>query len=467
MAIDPSIPLGAGGGSAGGIANAFLAGRDNARANVLNEQQVQAQAAEAQAKARSAKLGQLASMAFRVSREPIQTRGALLMQAKAAAAQLYGNDPEVMRLIEGVTPENVAGYASALVGIKEQLDAGKTDADIANIYNTMSNRDMTSRAQAGASNASASSSYASAANSYDNIRSRRETDAATGYGQVPEGYLMNGGTAAAIPGLPPPTTSPTGEYVPPPGPWNEVAPPTRFMTDPKAKDRFYNTSASSWTNRAEENADAVRNAQEQVRIADEFMANNQNLGTGGAFRWLPGSQTLYTALDSDAANMDRINAQLTPTMRTPGSGVTTDFDARMFQKSTLGLSNPREVNEAIAAGIKGKAQTIQDRATFEEWYYNNAGHLNGAEQAWQSYLDDNPIFDPQSPETPRLNQNRQDWRSYFNGRYSGGGRPQAPASGGGIMANGQVPVRINGDAEWEALAPGTPFVGPDNQVRIK
>ena len=245
-----------------------------------------------------------------------------------------------------------------------------------------------------------------------------------------------------------------------PGPWDETADPTRFLTDPKARDRFYNEQAKLAGKRQQANEEAIAAAQGNSRLADEFMQANENLGTGGAFRWMPGSESLYTALDSDAANMDRINAQLTPSMRVPGSGATSDFDARMFQRSTLGLANPREVNRSIATGIKAREQLTRDRAEFEDWYYANAGSLTGAETAWQRYLDANPIFDPESQDTPRLNSRRENWRAYFDRIYGGGNRSVGRGQPGGA-------VQINTDEEWDALAPGTRYVGPDGEERVK
>jgi hypothetical protein len=128
------------------IGNTFLTARDTARANTQAEAQAAASSAETQAKARTAKLGQLANMAFRVAREAPENRPRLLQQAKIAAMQLYGDDPQVRSILDSVTPDNVEGYATALTGIKEQLDAGKTDADIANIYNTMGTGMPTRRA---------------------------------------------------------------------------------------------------------------------------------------------------------------------------------------------------------------------------------------------------------------------------------------------------------------------------------
>lgn len=215
MAVDPRLALM--GADPSGPVNAFMMSRDNARAGVFQEQKMAADAAKSAAEARSAKLGQLANFAFRVAREPIQTRGPLLEQAKMAAISLYGNDPQVTQILSQVTPENVEGYASALVSIKDQLDAGKTDADIANVYNTMSNRDRATTSGINVDNAQIGNYGASAANYRDQIRSRQGQDMATGYGQVPEGYIMGPEGAAPIPGVPLAAKGAPGGVKPPAG----------------------------------------------------------------------------------------------------------------------------------------------------------------------------------------------------------------------------------------------------------
>lgn len=124
------------------IGNAFLTGVYNGEDRQAAQAKMQADAQKSQIEARAAKLGQLSNMAFAISRiQDRNQRAAALDRGKQAIASMYGNDPETMRALAGVTVDNIEGYATALTGIKEHLDAGKTDAEIANIYNTMGNRD--------------------------------------------------------------------------------------------------------------------------------------------------------------------------------------------------------------------------------------------------------------------------------------------------------------------------------------
>lgn len=189
------------------IGNAFLTGVYNGEDRQAAQAKMQADAQKSQMEARAAKLGQLSNMAFAISRiqDPKQ-RAAALDRGKQAIASMYGNDPETMRALAGVTADNVEGYAMTLTSIADHLKAGKTDAEIANIYNTMGNRDANTSSMisdrqtrtgiygSGVANANANRD-AMTGLAYDKA-------ARTGYGQVPEGQVLNPQTGRAedIPG---------------------------------------------------------------------------------------------------------------------------------------------------------------------------------------------------------------------------------------------------------------------------
>ena len=136
------------------------------------------------------------------------------------------------------------------------------------------------------------------------------------------------------------------------------------------------------------------------------------------------------ALTSDAQEMDSITAEITPMMRQPGSGATSDFDAKMFQQSTVGRTKNDAANEAIGRAVILHAQNTADRAQFMRDYLTVNGHLDGAARQWSRYLSQNPIFDPKSPQTPRLNQARVPYQQFFGGQDAA---PAAPAAAGGRL----------------------------------
>jgi hypothetical protein len=121
------------------------------------------------------------------------------------------------------------------------------------------------------------------------------------------------------------------------------------------------------------------------------------------------------AFTSDAQEMDAITARITPQMRQPGSGATSDFDAKMFQMATVSRTKNDDANEAIAQGVKANAQVAQDRVQFMRDYLSVNGHLDGAERKWKQYADKNPIFDPASPSVPKINPKRVPYQQFFSG----------------------------------------------------
>ena len=137
-------------------------------------------------------------------------------------------------------------------------------------------------------------------------------------------------------------------------------------------------------------------------------AKDNLIGTGPIADYVP-------TFSAGLQEMDAIASELTPQMRTPGSGGTSDFDAQMFKKATVGTAKDHEVNKNIADAYVMSKQTQMDKADYLEAYLSANGHLRGADAAWKKYLNDNPIF---SDEKFGLNQNRRDWKTYFSGGES-------------------------------------------------
>lgn len=207
---------------------------------------------------------------------------------------------------------------------------------------------------------------------------------------------------------------------------------------------------------AEQEADA-RGLGSIASDAQRFKTLNERTDTGPIVGSAPIAWVRGLGND-DVQEMKGIQDRLTPKMREPGSGATSDFDAKMFQSALFGLNKNKGANEAIANAMILKAKAEKDRVAFNSAYLQANNTLRGADAAWSKYATDNPIFDPTSEGVPKINPNRQDWGSYFSGQQQ---TPQggAPASSG--------TVRINSDADYAALPSGATFVGPDGKTRRK
>ena len=194
-----------------------------------------------------------------------------------------------------------------------------------------------------------------------------------------------------------------------------------------------------------------------TQLSDQVNApGDWSTGTGG-LAGFPGIRQLQSALDSRFSEMEAITARLVPKLREPGSGATSDFDASMFQRGTVGVEKPGQSNKAISVGMKAAAQNLIDKAGFEEAYFKARKTLVGSQEAWQEYLEANPIFDPSSQLEPRLNKGRVNWKQHFGVS----GQSQQPAG----KASGIPLVRTK--AQFDALPSGAVYMEEDGNRYTK
>lgn len=134
------------------------------------------------------------------------------------------------------------------------------------------------------------------------------------------------------------------------------------------------------------------------------------------------------SLSEAAKEMDRIGATMSRKMRQPGEGATSDYDARMFQKMTLGTGNQYAVNRNAGLAMIAQRKTEIERREFMREYLSQNGTLDGAQKSWSQYLKDNPIFAPGQEKADmrnlRLNNKRAEWRDYFREKMEGGSQPR-------------------------------------------
>jgi hypothetical protein len=160
--------------------------------------------------------------------------------------------------------------------------------------------------------------------------------------------------------------------------------------------------------------------------ARRFQDLNASNDTGGLTS-LPIIKQLRGVVDPEFQEMESISASIVPKMREPGSGATSDFDARMFQQATVGVGKRKEANDAIAQALVARAQREKERLAFANRYLMQNKTLRGANEAWGKYINDVPIFDPNS-KTPKINANRINWEQYFSGQAPAVSNQRPPLS---------------------------------------
>jgi len=203
--------------------------------------------------------------------------------------------------------------------------------------------------------------------------------------------------------------------------------PWANQSDQKNADKVRAAEIARGAKDVESDADTARKMLGTAQEAQRFMELNAKKDTGGITDKF-GLGQFAQSFGSDYAEMQGISSRLVPGLREAGSGSTSDFDAKMFQKGTVGVDKPKETNAAIAQGYINRAKQAQDYADFRATYLEQNGTLQGANKHWAEYVNSNPIFDKNYAEVPRLNDKRLPWRDYFASKVGGAISP-APVGG--------------------------------------
>jgi hypothetical protein len=91
-------------------------------------------------------------------------------------------------------------------------------------------------------------------------------------------------------------------------------------------------------------------------------------------------------------------------------GAISDREMALFAAAPPGLGRDEEANEKILNGMEAASRRAQERAEFIETYKMTNGTLRGAERAWSSFIDQNPILDKDL----NLNvDNIDNWQDYI------------------------------------------------------
>lgn len=150
------------------------------------------------------------------------------------------------------------------------------------------------------------------------------------------------------------------------------------------------------------NLDALRKARSETDMEGPIMG------------LLPALTSAQQAVDSTAENV-----RLGFVAKTKGA--VSDAEMRIFGMATPGRRMRDEAAKTIIDGMDLAAQRTQEQAVFfDEWMRQN-GNLNGAQAAWQSYINSNPIIAEKDGKFVLSPQNVGNWRQFFSG-----GQGQAP-----------------------------------------
>lgn len=166
---------------------------------------------------------------------------------------------------------------------------------------------------------------------------------------------------------------------------------------------------------------------------DRFMMLAQRHGTSSA-QGIPVIQQI-TGLTQDAKEMDKISARMATLMRQPGWGRMTNYDLQLFQSANLGRDKPYATNKAIAESLRAALNNQLAWNEFQHNYFAVHKTLQGARDAFDTYLDKNPIFDPSQPGQYIRNKGRTDYKTWFRSHL----HDWDPGSMGGQEPTSQYP----------------------------
>lgn len=257
-------------------------------------------------------------------------------------------------------------------------------------------------------------------------------------GQVVNGYAYSGGD---------PNDKKSWRWVGSVGPQAAVA-----QLDPKAPGSAYlpkRMDAASKSEEAyfrayrekdDERVSEARQGVARARRAEGLLSRQK---TGGIYA-VPVLGGVAGMFDPEIRELDSIQSEVARLKRQPGEGAISNFDAQQFLAMTYGKDKPTETNRALIQAQRLADDAAIQRRQFIEWHYNTFGSTTGAEEAWDRYVQDNPIFsaDSESAGRPVLNQGRRNWREYF-------GSVRTPGD--------QRPTQAEADARRAAGAPAKPI----------
>lgn len=216
--------------------------------------------------------------------------------------------------------------------------------------------------------------------------------------------------------------------------------PWANQSNPKDANKVKALEQSRGAKEIEKDIDAARKERDAAAQARRFIELNEKTATGGLVDRMGITRGLQS-LGPEYAEMEAITAKLAPAMRVEGSGSTSDFDGKQFERATVGVDKPKAANKNIAQGVIARAQQAEEYADFRQTYLEQNGTLQGADRFWKDYANKNPIFDPEKAGTFELNAKRKPWKEHFKTQPVKGGpspKPSPNMGEGGIVDFGSL-----------------------------
>jgi hypothetical protein len=162
----------------------------------------------------------------------------------------------------------------------------------------------------------------------------------------------------------------------------------------------------------QDNAAIVGQGAEVLNQLEDFGELNRRSRTGALYEGSFASFMPESLRGSDEKVMQSITSDLAPKKRIAGSGTTSDKDIAMYLKSLPSIENTGDVNQQIRDNYRKQYEKANAKLQFMQNYFDQYGHLNGAEAIWQQQ---NKVVN-KNPVTGTTNKLFQDADAIIKGR---------------------------------------------------
>jgi len=156
----------------------------------------------------------------------------------------------------------------------------------------------------------------------------------------------------------------------------------------------------------QENAAVVNQGGEVLSELERFGELNRKSGTGALYEGTLSSFMPESLRGADEKVMQSITADLAPKKRIAGSGTTSDKDIALYLQSLPDISKGGDVNQKIREGYQKQFDRANKKLQFMQGYFDQYGHLNGADVMWQKYKS-KLLNQPSANQPSMVNQDQQ------------------------------------------------------------
>jgi hypothetical protein len=133
----------------------------------------------------------------------------------------------------------------------------------------------------------------------------------------------------------------------------------------------------------QDNAAVVNQGASVLKDLESFGELNRKSRTGALYEGSLASFMPESLRGADEKVMQSITADLAPRKRVEGSGTTSDKDIALYLQSLPSIDKSGDVNQQIRDNYRKQYERANAKLQFMQNYFDQYGHLNGADAIWQ------------------------------------------------------------------------------------